>query len=272
MALRDILLHLDNSSRSAARLELALELARCHGAHLKGLYVQSHAFYAPRHGGLDEAEAVQVQAEFEARTAAAGVSSEWLYADWSVVGVSVTEILTIHAYYADLVIVGQPDPADHSQTNPLDLPERLGLGAGRPILVVPYAGVFASAPQRVMVAWKTGRESVRALNDAIPFLEKGSHVSIVSVGSSSTPDQATETAIGRICAHLGHHQVAAAHEQIIAPAGFPIGDLLLNHACDHKMDLLVMGGYAQTRRGGFVLGPVAGHLLGHMTVPVLLSH
>ena len=272
MALKDILLHLDNSPRTAARLDLAINLAVAHGAHLKGLYVLSHSFYAPRHGSPEETEAIQVQTLFEQKAAAAGISAEWLYVDWSVIGVSVTEIITLYAYYADLVIIGQPDHTDHDSSCPRDLPERLGLGAGRPMLVVPYAGAFPRAPERVMVAWKAGRESVRALNDAIPFLEKGSHISIVSVGSSTTTDRETEAACRQICAHLAQHKVVAVHEQISAPAGFPIGDLLLNHACDQKMDLLVMGGYAQTRRGAFVLGPVAGHLLSHMTLPILLSH
>ena len=123
-----------------------------------------------------------------------------------------------------------------------------------------------------MVAWKAGRESVRAVNDAMAFLKKGSHVSVVSVCTSELPDNTVETAGRRICDHLAHHEVKAVHEQLLAPAGFPVGDLLLNHACEQKMDLLVMGGYAQTRRGAYMFGPVAKHLLSHMTLPVLLSH
>lgn len=272
MALKDILLHLDNTPSSSARLELAINMARTHGAHLKGVYVLSHSYYAPRHGSVKESGAGAAQAMFEEGTAAAGISAEWLYVDWSVVGVSVTEILTLYSYYTDLVIVGQPDPNAHDRTAPMDMPERLGLGAGRPMLVVPYAGSFPAIGERVMVAWKAGRESVRAVNDAMPLLKNAGHVGIVSVGASTNPDSDTEAAGRQICAHLGQHQVAATHEQILAPAGFPIGDLLLNHACDQKMDLLVMGGYAQTRRGAFVLGPVAAHLLSHMTLPILLSH
>ncbi len=275
MALKDILLHLENSPGSAARLDLAIGLARAHGAHLKGLYVLSHSYYAPRHGGVEETDADRMQALFLEKTAAAGVSAEWLYVDWSVVGVSVTEIVTLYAYYTDLVIIGQPDHTAHDRTSPLDLPERLGLGAGRPVLVVPYAGVFSGSLERVMVAWKTGRESVRALNDAMPILKKASRVSIVSAGSSggSVSTESAEEPPGRqVSVHLARHEVTAGQEQIIAPAGFPVGDLLLNHACDQKMDLLVMGGYAQTRRGAFVLGPVAAHLLSHMTLPVLISH
>ena len=271
MALKDILLHLENSPASAVRLELAISLARAHGAHLKGLYVLSHSYYAPRHGSPEESEADRMRAVFLEKTAAAGVSAEWLYVDWAVVGVSVTEIVTIYAYYADLVIIGQPEHGAHDRISPLDLPERLGLGAGRPILVVPYAGVFSAGCERVMVAWKAGRESVRALNDALPFLKKANRVSVVSIGAAGG-EGVQDTAGRQITAHLARHEVTAGQEEIFAPPGFPVGDLLLNHACDQKMDLLVMGGYAQNRRGAFVLGPVAAHLLSHMTLPVLISH
>jgi len=271
MALQDILLHLENSAAGAVRLDLAISLASAHGAHLKGLSVLSHPYYTPSPGKAQQSDTDDLQALFLEKTSAAGISAEWLHVDWTVVGVTVTEIITLYAYYADLVIVGQPDHSSHSRTIPVDLPERLGLGAGRPILVVPYTGVFSSF-ERVMVGWKAGRESVRALNDAMPFLEQASHVSIVTASGSGTASDAPDIAGRQITSHLARHQVTAQQEELFAPSGFPIGDLLLNHACDQKMDLLVMGGYAQTRRGAYVIGPVAAHLLSHMTLPVLISH
>jgi nucleotide-binding universal stress UspA family protein len=271
MALKDILLHLDNSPSCPARLDLAVNLASAHSAHLKGLYVLSHSYYAPRQDGGESATA-EVQRLFLEKTAQAGVSAEWIYSDWPVVGVSSSEIITLYAYYADLVIIGQPDHSDTSSTTPADLAERLGLGAGRPLLVVPYAGDYSAAGERVMVAWKAGRESARAVNDAMPFLEKARHVSIVTVGTSEVPDSTEESAGLQLNAYLARHGITAGREQIVATSGFPIGDLLLNHACDQKMDLLVMGAFGQSRRGAFMLGPVAGHLLSHMTLPVMISH
>ena len=40
MALKDILVHVDNGQACAARLEAATKLADAHGAHLVGLYVK----------------------------------------------------------------------------------------------------------------------------------------------------------------------------------------------------------------------------------------
>lgn len=271
MALKDILLHLDNSTSCAARLDVAISLAKAHGAHLKGLYVISHSYYAPRHT-IKETTAATMEELFAEKTGQAGISAEWICADWAVVGVSVTEIITLYAYYADLVIIGQPDHNASNSTSPVDLPERLGLGAGRPLLVIPYTGTYTTIGERVMVAWKAGRESARAVNDAMPFLEKAQNVTIVSVDNSGVPDSDAESASLQICAHLARHQITAGHEQILAAPGFPVGDMLLNYACEQKMDLLVMGAYGQSRRGAFMLGPVAGQLLNHMTLPILFSH
>jgi len=272
MALKDLLLHIDNSPNCSNRIDLAINLARTHGAHLKGLYVLSHSYYAPRYGmGATEA-ARKAEELFCERAAQAGISAEWLFADWSVVGVSVTEIVNMYAYYSDLVIVGQPDHSSPDQSTPLDLPERLGLGAGRPLLVLPYAGNFSSIGSRVMIAWKSGRESVRATNDALPILEKAGHVSVVTISPAGSPDNSDADNVIKICTHLGRHSVKATHEHIHASSSMSIGDMLLNHACEQKMDMLVMGAYAQSRRGVFMHSPVARHLLNFMTVPILISH
>jgi len=272
MALKDILLHIDNSPGCSHRLDLAISLAHTHGAHLKGLYVLSHSYYAPRHGMVATEAARKAEELFCERTAQAGVSAEWLLADWSVIGVSVTEIVNLYAYYSDLVIVGQPDHSSPDQSTPVDLPERLGLGAGRPLLVVPYTGHFSSIGDRVMIAWKSGREAVRAGNDALPILEKAGLVSVVTISTPGSPDNSDADNALSICAHLARHAVNATHEQIYASASMSVGDMLLNYACEQNMDMLVMGAYAQSRRGVFMLSPVARHLLNFMTVPILMSH
>jgi len=272
MALKDILLHVDNSPSCSRRLDLAISLAKRHGAHLKGLYVLSHSYYAPRHGmGATEA-ARKAEELFSERTSQAGISAEWLFADWSVVGVTVTEILNLYAYYTDLVIVGQPDHSSPDQSTPLDLPERLGLGTGRPLLVVPYAGDFSAIGERVMIAWKSGREAVRAANDALPILEKAGRVTVVTISLAGSSDSNDADNSQSICTHLGRHAVNATHEQIYASSSMSVGDMLLNHACEQNMDMLVMGAYAQSRRGVFMFSPVARHLLNFMTVPILISH
>jgi len=272
MAIKDILLHLDNSPKSQTRIDLAIQIAKSHGAHIKGLYVLTHSYYAPNQTAAEAAGARNVEALFTASTAAAGVSAEWLYIDSQVVGIKMTEIILRFTYYTDLVIIGQPSEASISAGVPFDLPERLGLASGKPLLIVPYAGNFNHDMKRIMVAWKAGRESSRTLFDALPFLKKSEHLSIVTVTSTTRPEDGAEAGMQKLNAYLSRHGIQSTHDQILTNSSFPVGDTLLNHACEQKMDLLVMGGFASSRRGDFMLGPVARHLMNHMTVPVLISH
>lgn len=272
MAIKDILLHLDSSPSCEARIDLCIRLAQNHGAHIKGLHILSHSYYAPRHTAADSEDARKIEALFTAKTTAAAVSAEWLPVDWSVVGVSMAEIITLYTYYTDLVVIGQPTEAANSAGVPFDLPERLGLAGGKPLLIVPYAGNFSRNIDRIMVAWKAGRESSRTLCDAMPFLGKAAHLSVVTVASPEQQHYGSGDDTQKLAGYLSRHQITAEHDQILSPASFPIGDTLLNHACEQKMDLLVMGGFAASRRGTFMLGPVAKHLMNHMTVPVLMSH
>ena len=266
MEFKNILVVLDYSPACIARLDLAIELAKRHTAHLSGLYAVSHAFFelkdneAARH-------AEQVQTDFIERAGRAGVDARWIGVDWSVVGVSVPEIVNLHAYYSDLIVVGQDEPGATEKNIPQGLPERVVLGSGRPVLIVPYAGNLPTLGERVMVPWKAGRESTRAVNDSMPFLQKAGEVRVVEVNSLLPGISHAEM----LCEQLARHGVTAHPEHIVA-GDISIGDALLNRIPEEGIDLLVMGVYAHTRLGSLVVGDVARHILRHMTVPVLMSH
>ena len=268
MALKDLLLHIDHSPGYPARLELAINLARTHEAELKGICVLSHDYYAPRDG--EEAEAARkAESIFRERTAQAGISAQWLQVDWNVVGVGVSEILRRYAYCTDLLIVGQPGAADIKTA--FDIPERLGLGTGCPLLMVPDNGAFPVTGSRVMVAWKAGREASRSVRDAMPILEKAAKVTVLTIRPDGGEDGTDGDEVGTIRSHLALHKVPAEYEQIFGGSDSTVGDLLINQAFEQKMDLLVMGAYAPSLRAGFVLSPVTKHLIRHLTVPILIS-
>lgn len=266
MEFKNILAVLDYTPSSTARLELAIKLARQHTARLSGLYAVSHGYFEPK---LNEAASHidQVQSAFIEATGRAGVDAHWIGVDDGMVGVGVAEIVNRHAYYYDLVVVGQDEPGTAERNVPSGLPERIVLGSGRPVLIVPYAGNFTQLGQRVMLAWKAGRESTRAANDALPFLKKAAEVRVVEVNPRTPGTTQGEL----LCAQLSLHGVAARPEHIIVE-DLSIGDALLNRISDEGDDLLVMGAYAHTRLGSLALGDVARHILKHMTVPVLMSH
>lgn len=271
MPLADILVHVDGTPNCRSRLEVAIRLAQQHRASLTGLYVITHQYYQPRQQPSVQRAARDAEKLFTELTASAGVDAHWQCADWSVIGVSVSEIINHHSHYTDLVVVGQTDPGAAGKGAPTDLPERLVLGAGRPVLVVPYAGSFPAVGEKVLVAWKAGRESTRAVNDALPLLKGARQVNLLAVNSSEDYGDDSESLCSNICSHLARHGVAA-HADTALAATASVGDTLLNRACEEGFDLLVMGAYAHTPQGTLVLGAVAKHLLSDMTVPVLMSH
>lgn len=266
MSLKNILVHLDSSHHSPSRLDLAIALAQRHQARLTAVFITTHPYYEPQHVDTEEKK-VRVQAEFNAKTGAAGVKAELLTIDWKVSGVGVSEVVNLHAHYSDLVIVGQTDHSSQDRDTPADLPERVILGAGRPVLIVPYTGSYKNFGTRVLVAWKPGRESTRAVNDAIPLLAKADLVNILTVNPADPATNEGE----KLCSHLAYHGIKAKAELATA-AGISVGDILLNRTSVEGSDLLIMGAYAQTRLGAPNPGEVARHILKHMTVPVLMSH
>ena len=122
MSYKTILVHVDSSKRCAVRVEFAIRLARQHDAHLVALHAIA-PFEPPgyvmaemgasitRHAKRAAAAAMaRAESEFSAQASAAAYNNvEWRRAIEDPV-----EAMTLHARYADLVVVGQTDNADVS--------------------------------------------------------------------------------------------------------------------------------------------------------------
>jgi nucleotide-binding universal stress UspA family protein len=268
MEFKDILVLVDDSPHSAVRIDVAISLAKRNGAHLTGLYVITHSHYTSQREGLEEKMAA-ARDVFSQKTAVGDVESEWCCVDWPVSGVSMAEIVIWHAYYKDLVIVGQV--AQGAGDVPSELPERVVKGSGRPVLVVPYAGTFSAVGNNVMIAWNSGRESVRAFNDAMPLLQHAEQVNVLAVSTGDAQENSGRNICADIATHLSRHGIKA-NVDLLQTGDVPIGDVMLNAAWEKGCDLLVMGAYTYTARGTLALGPVARHILDHMPMPVLMSH
>ena len=269
MNLKDILVHIDNRPTCASRLRVAIQLAKQHGSRLTGLYAIPHPAYAPHHRpALELAE--EARERFTQAIESAGLEMEWLCIDSQKTGLDLANALNLHAHYRDLLVVSQTDVEKSDRTIPLDLPEKAVLGSGRPVLVVPYAGEFSSLGKRTMLAWRGGPESSRALHDAMPLLRKADLVQVITI-QGRHGDEVYEVHDADICAHLARYQLPLAGEKHIS-GDLRVGDMLLNRCADEGIDLLVVGAFAQSRRGHQTLGEVGRYLLKCMTVPVLMSH
>jgi len=278
MPYKTILVHLDVGARTGARLDLACRLARRSDAHLVGLHALTE-IRLPGYAALitsQKEEVGQYQAKmaaelreqsaalFAQRVAAAGLArSEFRASD-----ADALQVVPLHARYADLVVAGQPDERDASGVEP-DFVERLLLAAGRPVLVVPYAGNFADAGKRALVAWNASREATRALTDAIPLLREAEAVHVIAFDPSGGAHGAVPGA--DIGLYLARHGIKVTVSQHSAP-DVDVGNQLLSRAADLNVDLVVMGAWGHSRLQELVMGGVTQTILRSMTVPVLMSH
>lgn len=276
MAYKTVLVHLDSGKRCAARLGLAIGLAKRHSAHLVGLHaltVVRLPAYAEVEAGphvLEEQRrrateyAAEAEKAFRRAVDGAGLPG----AEWRSSFDDVLDAVTLHARYADLVVIGQPDADDGSGVDP-SFAHRLVLAAGRPVLVIPYTGTFDAVGKRVLLAWNASREATHATTDALPFLKAADKV----VVSPVRPDRAAhgEAPGTDIGLYLSRHGVRV---EVAAIQGTDLdaGNALLSRAADLSIDLIVMGAYGHSRMSELILGGVTRTMLESMTVPVLMSH
>jgi len=284
MGFKDIVATLAGATASESGIGFAVEMARSQGAHLVGLSIieplDLSVYSAPgsefvtvnaiqeiekRHHETAQAASAKVQATFRAACSRAGISHESRLAEGDPAEVSV-----LHAHYADLAITGQIDPNNPPTGGWARLPEQLALASGRPVLIVPYAGRFDSAGRHVLLAWSRTRESARALNDALPILERASQVTVLSINPRRGED-ANDLPGADIALHLARHGVKAEAASTVAD-DIDVGNALLSRAADLGADLMVMGCYGDSRMRELILGGATREVLRHMTVPVLMSH
>ena len=310
MALKDILVVLDASERSASCLAIASSLAARHGAGLIGLCPHRllgpaeppaeppHVYPSPLglQGIADIATAAEVPEQakkpdgYSAPEQAERIGSAFreFLASHSLRGTFETEIgspaaaIVRHARTADLVVLGQPDPDDPLAPLARRTIEDVLLTSGRPALLVPYAGHFATVGTNVVIGWAEARESTRAAHDALPLIATGAKTTLLAVHHGPLTPPGTELPTAAAARHFARHGIdARAAETIAEGVGAPsyivrpqvnAADALLNYASDTAADLLVVGAYGHSRAREVVLGGVTRALLATMTLPVLMSH
>jgi nucleotide-binding universal stress UspA family protein len=153
----------------------------------------------------------------------------------------------------------------------LDFVERVIMGSGRPVLLVPYALDFAGCGRRALIAWNGTRESARAAFDAVPLLKSAESVTISWVDPQKALDTPGSLPGAELANALARHGIKATAEGF-PTAGLTAGEALKTRLADLGADLLVMGAYGHTRVREFVFGGATRFILETMPVPVLMSH
>ncbi len=282
MNYRDILVHLDAEPASAGserRRSYAISLAAMFEAQLTGLVFDLEAYVPPmvmaelpsdirlQQQRESAASARKASDAFDqsARTVGIGYETRIVQASHGMA----PQQLASHGRVADLLVVGQSDPADEMPIRG-DLIEAALFESGRPTLIVPYTGYDEARFERVIIAWDGGREATRAVHDALPILHRAAQAEVLVIGDDTAASRAGEPGAD-LALHLARHGLNVTAKRL-SYENIDLGNAALSHAADFGADLLVMGGFARPRLRQIILGGMTRSILESMTLPVLMSH
>jgi nucleotide-binding universal stress UspA family protein len=164
----------------------------------------------------------------------------------------------------DLIAVGKPD-------NGVNAPRRQTFESalfesGRPVLIVP-----ALLPQTlgdcVAIAWNGSSETARSIAFAMPLLTRARDVPVLNVPHSRLSGPGADD----LTRSLRRHGVPA-RTVLMGDTSKAPGAALLEKAKMLGADLLIKGGYTQSRLREMIFGSVTSEILAEADLPVLMAH
>lgn len=283
MNYKTILVHVDDGSRSAVRVDAAAAIATRNGAHVIGAALSgvSRFLYQTMppeandptlalHLDFLRERARDALAVFTRHMDASGIASfeGRLVDDEAGAGIS------LHARAADLVVVGQAEPGHALMA---DFPAYVVIHSGRPVLILPHSVGVSDPGRRILLSWDASREAARALQLALPMLQQADSVTIAVFDAQSGTRTVADATAADPVPYLQRHGVAASMSVIpIEPRRgvrrHDVGEALLMLAAEQGNDLLVMGAYGHSRFRETILGGATRTVLEAMTLPVLMAH
>jgi len=287
MALKDVLVYVDQTENSLTRLRLAGELAVRHDSHLTALYVRewnrdqlnlrkAAEIGLVSAGGLHnldhqvvatiEAAADRQRAILAELTRERGLRAELVAVD----GVAAV-VVPQYARYADLCILGLDEVEGPASIN-YTFSEQLLFVSGRPVLFVPPDGSFAALGRHIAVAWNSSRPAARALNDALPLIEHAEHTTIIMINPSGFIEGHPGPPGEQIVEHLKRHGADVSAVRLEDVPRDEIADRLQDEAQARGADLIVAGAFGHPRLWEKMLGGVTHDLMARMRLPVFMSH
>jgi len=274
--IKDMVVNLGLGANDPAS-DFAISVADAFEAHVLGVaFVYDPVIPGSVMGGIppefiesqrreSENKVQQAIARFEQVAKRVGVAYETRTLNASIAGAA--DRLGHLARRFDLAIVGQPERERAATAEVVD--EGVLFDSGRPVMFVPYIQKSGLKLDRVMLCWDGSRAATRAINDAMPFLEKAKQVELVIVASKA--GKANELTGADMGQHLARHGLKVEVKRITSP-DIDVTSTILSYAADSSADMIVMGGYGHSRLREFILGGVTRGLLETMTVPTLMSH
>lgn len=257
----------DDNPVVQAGLALASRLdAYATGLHIVEVFPSTMAMTMPEVMTVletEEHEARQSDAWWMNRCRQHGVQG-----NWEVIRGVYVPVLARRSCMADIAVSRLPNREAGYPTG-MDYVTRVLLTAASPMLLVPPKWDGAFRQERVLVAWNSTQESMRALRAAVPLLRKAEMVCLVDGASDVLPGITPPPLPVR---DWLMRQGVILHSMRQFPATTSAGEALLDQAHAMHADLLVMGAWGHSRLSELMLGGTTRHVLQHAPLPVLMAH
>ncbi|MDW5317488.1 universal stress protein [Rhizobium sp. PL01] len=253
-------------------LQNAVEVASNESAHLNVNVHQVKAPYlSPPFPTMLDIEKLKEEAEWSSRNAGTVLKTTLHdYAEEAGVAISIGSFECAETFVGSRI-------AELSRVYDLNILEASEIGrpiiecvlfeSGRPLLLFPTD----MCPDRfatIAIAWDGSQTLARALTGARAFLGGSSKVILISVNNDKTIDTNNRDQYATVLRNSGLPvDIISAQSAGLSPA-----ITLQAVAKENGANLLVAGGFGQSRFREFILGGVTRSLLGNLDMPVLLSH
>lgn len=265
----EILVNTEEMSNDNPVVRTGLALASRHNAYATGLNIVEvfpSSMYMPDVMAVldaEEVEAKQCDAWWMNLCREHGVQG-----GWEVIRGVYVPILARRSCMADITVSRLPN-REAGYPSGMDYVTRVLLSAASPMLLVPpkWEGNFRQ--ERIVVAWNSTQESMRALRAAVPFLREAEMVCLIDGSSDELPGFAPPPLPVR---DWLTRQGIKLHSTQPFPSTAKAGEALLNQAYAMHADLLVMGAWGHSRMTELILGGTTRHILEHAQLPVLMAH
>jgi nucleotide-binding universal stress UspA family protein len=287
MALKDLLVYVDQSDRAGECLRLAAELAGRHRSRLTAIYMKEKNAAQLHEQGIAELsrgspdamswtkqhieEAIDGTAE-RLRASLKGFEREYdLEVEWRCLSGEATAVVPRHARFADLCILSQDISTADCSTD-YTFSEKMLFVTGRPMVLIPASGSFESLGRHILIAWNSSRASTRAVNDALAVIERSDKVTVLAVNPEEYAKRYRSLPPERLVENLRRHGAATQAVSLHDVPSASIASAVLAEAHKLNADLIVAGAFGQPRLWEKLMGGVTRDLLAGMTLPILMSY
>ncbi|WP_434734286.1 universal stress protein (plasmid) [Rhizobium sp. YTUHZ044] len=217
--------------------------------------------------GGDIAKLAEQTRHVEEQLASSGLSFD--VQDLYTEGAWADEAIAERALYVDLTLVGRRAARDR------DLCPRIIGGAlfqaPAPLLLNPTDQPAEFTPRTVLIAWNSRREAARAVQQALPILQRAGEVRLVLVDPLAKASPGGEDPGADIAAYLARQGVPVTAETVMS-RGRPVQDILKQRAAEMGADLIVMGAYSHSRLRERIFGGVTRSMIETCSRPLFLGH